>query len=188
MEFSPHFKVVQIKEINEIEPVPHQWESKGVVYWPPSKREVRLFQSKINSIPNPETWTKYHCDIKAEGIMLFSHASTTADKICADSSTDEELEYSSKRRESKPPAKYYDSFFNYDNLLQPNKKQVNKAVSPDTASTSTSSKAGSISTENNESNNTLVPNIQSEIQSGNLEMLVSNIEFSKFLQRFTECK
>lgn len=89
-----HFKVVLIKELGEVEPVPHLWESKEVLYWPPSKNLVRLNQSNINSVPDKKTWTKYSCVVKAQGILLFTHASSTADRLCenssAESSTDEE--------------------------------------------------------------------------------------------------
>lgn len=92
-----YFKVVYIKELGEVEPVPHLWEQNGVLYWPPTQRQRRQYQSNSQSKPQ-ETWTKYNCIVKATDILLFNHASKTADNYCMYSSTDqEELEVTLKR-------------------------------------------------------------------------------------------
>lgn len=107
-----HFKVVYIKESQEIEPVPHQWEANDILYWPPTKSETRKKQSDVKSIPIPDKWTKYNCVVKAQDIALFVHASATADKLCQETSTDDDddqrrSEFS--RRVSKPPVRYYNT-------------------------------------------------------------------------------
>lgn len=108
-----HFKVVYIKESQEIEPVPHQWEANGILYWPPTKSETRKKQSDVKSVPIPDKWTKYNCIVKAQGIALFLHASATADKLCQETSTDDDDDQrrsESSRRVSKPPVRYYDTY------------------------------------------------------------------------------
>lgn len=85
-----YFKVIYIKTTQEVEPIPHQWEENGTVYWPPTKGQVRQQQSNAGSIPDKSTWKKYECLVKASNILLYMHASAQADQICAveDSSSD----------------------------------------------------------------------------------------------------
>lgn len=113
---SHSFKVVFIKNTNEVEPVPHQWEDCAILYWPPSKAEVRKFQSNPRSIPNYDNWLQYECEVKAEGILIYSHARAKVDQICMNTSTDEEqIIQANKRKQNvirKPEAKKnYHSFF-----------------------------------------------------------------------------
>ncbi|CAG9762538.1 unnamed protein product [Ceutorhynchus assimilis] len=71
---SDFFKVVYIKELKEVEPMPCRWEDKKILHWPASKK----------------AWIKYTCEVKQSNIMLFNHALSAADGICENSFTEEE--------------------------------------------------------------------------------------------------
>lgn len=117
------FKVVQIKETDDVEPVPHQWEENGVLYWPPSKSETRRHQSNAESVPDVN-WLKYSCVVKQQGILIYSHASAAADQLCF-LSKDEDIG-SDKRRKvglnyQKKSTQSYATYFPSDNVV---KKQI----------------------------------------------------------------
>uniref|UniRef100_A0A6P7FED9 Uncharacterized protein LOC114329250 n=1 Tax=Diabrotica virgifera virgifera TaxID=50390 RepID=A0A6P7FED9_DIAVI len=78
---SQYFKVVHVLKTGEIEPVPHQWEVNGTLYWPQNVHLVRKFQSKVDSVPDKRTWKTYSCSVKETNIPLFMYASASCQKF-----------------------------------------------------------------------------------------------------------
>lgn len=129
------FKVVYILDSKEVEPVPCRWEENGVLFWPPTKKELRKTQCYAHSKPNKETWGTYACVVKAEGIQHFRDASATADLICGHETTTDDDDFgvntsSATRtteknlRTSKLVGKQYSQFFSDQSELSMNTQEV----------------------------------------------------------------
>lgn len=119
------FKVVHIKELDEIEPVPHLWEENGLVYWPHANKDRRKFQSLANSEPDKQNWLKYRCVVKEIGIQLYAHASARADFFCSFSNTESEQEFLNRNANRPNYQSSKVSGFDYELLMA--QSQVNNA-------------------------------------------------------------
>lgn len=127
------FKVVLIKELQEIEPVPAEWEDNGVLYWPNDEKIRKLLQSNKNSCPDKETWKTYHCLVKANNILIYGDASNEAQWFINNTTEDESNVANAKKRVKKNPGrrlqknkkpKKKQKKYNFENLLPPLPPQI----------------------------------------------------------------
>lgn len=92
------FKVVFIKETQEIEPIPAKWEENGILHWPPDEKIRKKLQSNELSAPS-KNWDKYHCVVKTQNILVYGDASAEA-KWYIENTTEDECDY--KHRNKNP--------------------------------------------------------------------------------------
>lgn len=121
------FKVVLIKEMQEIEPVPAEWEVNGILYWPADEKLRKLLQSNKNSCPDKETWTKYHCLVKANNILFYGDASKEAQFFISNTTEDESYVARTQKRVKNPARRIksnkHQKKYHFEHLL-PTKKRV----------------------------------------------------------------
>lgn len=116
------FKVVLVRETQEIEPVPTEWEENGILYWPPDEKTRRFLQSNKNSCPDKELWKQYHCLVKSKNILIYGDASEEA-KWFLDNTEDESTSGGIKRTKNparRLPKNKAQKKYHFDHLLPHN--------------------------------------------------------------------
>nr|CAI5851628.1 unnamed protein product [Callosobruchus analis] len=101
-----YFKIIFIKALNEIEPIPHMWEEDGMCWFPKLRRDIKVLQCNSSSVPDKQHWMKYSYVVKG----TWAEANSVANALCdapSTSTTEEEDEPLSSRRTRK--VKYNDA-------------------------------------------------------------------------------